>query len=64
MFFESCVWATAHLRKDFQRALRRVEIESIQRVFTTVQSQIYNLPEEEPYRLTEQLDGTESRWRS
>ena len=48
---------TARLSKDegdFQRVLRNVDVESIQKVFTTVQNQIHILQEDDLNGLTEQ----------
>ena len=59
----SCMWAKVHLSKG-QRVHRNMEVESIQKGFTTVQSQIQNIQGEEHYGLTEQEDWTESPWKS
>ena len=57
------MWPPVHLSKEedqFQRVLRNVDIEAIQKMLTSVQRKIRNLQDEEIYGLTEQLDWTES----
>ena len=54
----SCMWARVRLSKDeeqLQRVLRDMDVESIQMVFTSVQTQIQNLNEGEHYGLTRTL---------
>ena len=63
----SCMWATAHLSKEgdqFQRVLRNTDVETIEKVLTTVHNPIQVLREEELYGLSDQLDWTESSQKS
>ena len=67
MFMNSCIWASVHLSKDgdqIQRVLRDMDVESIQKLFTTVQKQVRSLQNKELLGLQDQLDWTESSWMS
>ena len=55
---KSCMWATVHLSKNgeqLQRALHNVDVESMRKVFTTVQNRSQNLQGQELLGLTEQF---------
>ena len=57
------MWATVHLSKDedqFQRVFQNVDVESVKKIFTTMQRQIHASQKEEHYGLTELLDWKES----
>ena len=67
MFLNSYVWAAAHLDKDgdqSQRVLRNMDVDQIQKVFTTTLNQVQSLQETALSGLRDQLDWTERPWKS
>ena len=68
MFMNSYMWAAAHCDNDrdqFKRVLRNMDVDQIQKVFTTTLNQVQSLQEIAPLSgLRDQLDWTGPPWKS